>query len=121
LFDLDAGLAELVGFLGGGVGGVEEEVGLPTFLGVLTGGCDEAGGGGEAEVGVENDAEERAAAGQSAAVGEERVVVEDGADAGEDGVGGVAHALDGDQGVGRGEIGGAGRRELPRFGNGFGN
>jgi len=51
-------------------------------------------------VGVENDAEKRAAAGQSvgtenaAAVGELRVVGEDGADAREDSVGGVAEKLD---------------------------
>ena len=45
---------------------------------------------GGAEVGVEDDAEEGAAAGELGAVGEGWVVGEDGADAGEDGVGGVA-------------------------------
>ena len=44
----------------------------------------------DAEVGVEDDAEEGAAAGEFGAVGEGWVVGEDGADAGEDGVGGVA-------------------------------
>jgi hypothetical protein len=70
-------------------------------------GADELRGERDAEVGVEDDAEERAAARQgvraeesaagwilhSAAVGELRVVGEDGADAGEDGVGGVAEEL----------------------------
>jgi hypothetical protein len=53
-------------------------------------------------VGVEDDAQEGAAAGEagagwiehSAAVGQCRVVAEDGADASEDGVGGVTEALD---------------------------
>ncbi|MCU1320298.1 MAG: hypothetical protein JWP98_1816, partial [Edaphobacter sp.] len=47
----------------------------------------------DAEVGVEDDAEERTAARFAAAVGEEGVVGEDGADAGEDGVGGVAEEV----------------------------
>ena len=59
---------------------------------------------GEAEVGVEDDAEQRAAAGAGrAAVGEGGVVGEHGADAGEEGVGGVAEAVDLGAGLGAGE------------------
>jgi len=47
-----------------------------------------------AEVGVEEDAEERAASGQAGTVGEFGIVGEDGADASEDGVAGVTEALD---------------------------
>lgn len=63
---------------------------------VVAGGADELRGERDAEVGVEDDAEEWAAAGltvgaeDAAAVGEGGVVGEDGADAGEDSVGVVA-------------------------------
>ena len=62
-----------------------------------------------AEVGIEDDAEEGASAGfavgteNSAAVGEGGVVGEDGADAGEDGVGCVTEVLDVRPGLGIGE------------------
>ena len=56
-------------------------------------GADELRGERDAEVGVENNAEKRAPTRKSGAVGELRVVGEDGADAGEDGVGGVAEEL----------------------------
>jgi hypothetical protein len=73
-------------------------------------GCDdELGVEGSAEASVENDAEEWAAAGlvvgagESAAVGEERVIGEDCAYASEDGVAGVAEELDFVAGCGAGE------------------
>jgi hypothetical protein len=91
-------------FGGGGFGADDEEV--------VGGGLDEGAGEGGAEVGVEDDAEQWAAAGEARAVGEGGVVGEDGADAGEDGVGGVAEEL----GVGAG--GGAG--EPVRGGGGAG-
>ncbi len=103
VFDLDAGGFEGGDFCGWGGGSAEdEEV-------VLCCGADELRGEGSAEVGVEDDAEERAAAGEhvgaedAAAVGELGVVGEDGADAGEDGVGGVAEELDLVAGGGAGE------------------
>ncbi len=54
-------------------------------------------------MGVEDDAEQGAAAGEAAAVGEGGVVGEHGADAGEEGVGGVAQAVDLGAGLGAGE------------------
>ena len=72
-------------------------------------------GEGGAEVGVEDDAKEGAAAWEGAAVGELGVVGEDGADAGEDGVGGVAKALDFGAGCGAGEpVGFGGVRDAGR-------
>ena len=69
-------------------------------------------------MGVEDDAEQGAAAGQAGAVGEGGVVGEDGADAGEDGVGGVAEALDFVAGGGAGDpvglAGGAAVRRVER-------
>ena len=56
--------------------------------------ADELGVERDTEMSVEDDAKERAAAGLTATVGEERVVGEDGTDAGEDGVAGVAKTLD---------------------------
>lgn len=92
---------------------------------VVVGGADELRGERDAEVGVEDDAEERAAAGltvgaeDAAAVGEGGVVGEGGTDAGEDSVGVVAEALDFVAGLRAGEpvgligrAGGEGRGEL---------
>ena len=67
------------------------------------GGADEVAVWRDAELAVEDDALERAAAGEAGAVGERGVVGEDGADAGEDGVGGVAELLDFGAGGGAGE------------------
>jgi hypothetical protein len=101
-FDLDSAFGESGDF--GGQGGfvAEDEQ-------VVRGGLDELGSERDAEVGVEDDAEKRASARQnvgaeeaaagwilhSAAVGELRIVGEDGADAGEDSVGCVTEELDG--------------------------
>ena len=60
---------------------------------VVCNGADELGGERDAEVSVEDDAEEWAAARKGGAIGELGVVGEDGAEAGEDGVGGVAEEL----------------------------
>ena len=72
-------------FRGCGVSAEEEKV--------ICCGAYELRGEWGAELGVEEDAEERAASGQAAAIRELGVVGEDGADAGEDGVAGVAEAL----------------------------
>ncbi len=70
-------------------------------------------------MGVEDDAKERAAAREGAAVGELGVVGEDGADAGEDGVGGVAEELHfvarGGAGEPEGLVGIAGGRRRSEF------
>jgi len=88
----------------GGFGAEEEEVGSE--------------GGGDraqelalrwgAEVGVEDDAKQGAAAWEGGAVGEGGIVSEDGADAGKDGVGGVAQTVDFGTGEWAGEPDGRG-------------
>lgn len=95
---LDGGIGEC------GLGAEEEEIGCGRF----GGGAEELAGGWGAELGVEDDAEEWAAARQGGAVGEGGVVGEDCADSGEDGVGGVAEAVDLGAGERAGEPDGCG-------------
>ena len=85
--DFDAGALEFFGFGRVDFGVREDEQ-------VFVGGFDEAAGERNAEFGIEHDAEEALAAFEAAAVGEERIVGDDGADAGDERVGGVAHAVD---------------------------
>ncbi len=95
--DVDFDAAVLKGFAavgGGGGGGDDGEVAV--------GGGDEVGGEGDAEGGVEDDAQEGAGAAEAGAVGEAAIVGEHGADAGEDGVGEMADLLD----VGAGALAG---------------
>ncbi len=115
--DFGSGFAEGFDFFAGrGGGGQDQEIGCIAAIR----GADELRVERDAEVGVEDDAEQGATAGltagaeNAAAVGEWWVVGEDGADAGEDGVGGVAEALDLGAGRGAGEpvrlVGGSGLR-----------
>jgi hypothetical protein len=108
VIDLDADGSQRGGLGGRGRGSAEdEEIGFRAAG--ACGGADKLRVEWDTEVGIENDAEEWAAAGQSvgteesAAVGELGIVGKDGADAGEDGVGGVAEELDLVAGVAAGE------------------
>ena len=85
--DFDAGVLQLSGFWG-----VEFRVREDDE--VVVGGFHDAAGGGDAQLGIEHDAQETAAAFESAAIGEEGIVGDDGADAGEERVGRVADAMD---------------------------
>ena len=92
---LDGGVGEC------GLGAEKKKAGL---------GCkaEELAGGWGPEMGVEDDAQERSAARQAGAIGEGGVVGEDGANAGEDGVGGVAEVVDLSAGERAGEPDGGG-------------
>ena len=104
--DFDAGVLQLSRFRG-----VERSVREDDE--VVVGGFDDATRGGNAELGVEDDAKETAAAFESAAIGEERIVGDDSADASEERVGRVAHAMN----FGAGFFGGDPRAiGLARFG-----
>lgn len=107
----NAGVLEFAGF--GrleGSGGEDEEI--------VIGGFDDARVRGETQARIENDAEERTTARKATAVGEEGVVSEDGADAGEESVGGVTEAMNLGTGFFGGDpltlliFGGCGKSEL---------
>jgi hypothetical protein len=132
-FDEEAeDLAIREGFEDGGkaevavIGGQSEDLGSAGFEGgavrggsggcaqdeeVVVGAADEFGGDWNTEVYVEDRAQEGPTSGEIGAVGEGWIVSEDGPDAGEDGVGGVAEGLDEGSGSGASEpvglIGGA--------------
>ena len=91
-------------------GGEDEEIVISGF--------DDARVRGETQARIENDAEERTTTRKATAVGEEGIVSEDGADAGEESVGGVAKAMNFGAGLFGGDpltlfvFGGYGKSEL---------
>ena len=84
--EFDAGVLEFAGFRRFEVRKSEDEE-------IVVSGLDDAGFGREAKAGIKNHAKKFAAAGKAAAVGEQGIIGKDSADAGEESVARVAHAL----------------------------